>query len=394
MKFRLVHYALKNRSVIKWFTIAVLVISIVIVIFSERQYRTEALLMPPERGGMEGLLTSWISSRGMNLPSMVLPQSAGASSAAILVDILESRRLAEMIIRPLRLKEEFKVTTMQEAVQVLHNTTSVSVYESGLIKLSVEYKDPGLASRIAGRYISGLDSINYQLESSRASSTMDFISGQLKVYRQRLEKLRKQIAGFQEEHGIINFDKQVEGAIDVASNLRIRTALAGIEYNLLKEFATSDAVELESRRMEYNSLREQLRGIMKGDTTSGVFFPLGKMPELHRRYAAMQRDLEVAERVYSVLLQRYEQAGIEKARNTPSIQVIDQPVVPAKPAGIPQWGIILILTAGGWLWISILVMCWGWVSMSDKSPEDQKALDESLEIIKSEVDRLRKLFRI
>ena len=67
----------------------------------------------------------------------------------------------------------------------------------------------------------------------------------------------------------------------------------------------------------------QLDVMVQGDSSNAVFFPLGEMPVLYQEYAAMERDLAVTEEVYSYLLKRYEEAGVDRARNTPTAQVVE-----------------------------------------------------------------------
>ena len=69
--------------------------------------------MPPLEEGMEGLLGAWMAK--MNLPAMVLPMAAGSTTAALLVDILESRRLGEMVIESVDLIDWYKADSLDEA---------------------------------------------------------------------------------------------------------------------------------------------------------------------------------------------------------------------------------------------------------------------------------------
>jgi uncharacterized protein involved in exopolysaccharide biosynthesis len=392
MFFRILNYVVRQRKIIGRVTLAFFLVALIYVLVSGHRYETRALLLPPVEEGGEGFLSAWMAK--LNLPSAIAPGSAGSTSAAILGDILSSRRLGEMVIDKLSLKEHFKTKSLDEALQELASRTNTSVTETGLIRLSVADRDPAYAMKIAEAYITGLDSLNRFLQSSRAGQKREFISAQLGEYRARLQKVRHEIAVFQEKHNIVDFDEQVRGAIDVAADLKVRTVLAGIERDLVQEFTLGSALELKRKNAEYDELNRQLANIMNGDSAGSVFIPLKQMPDLVQRYASLQRDLEVDERVFSYLLERYEEAGIEKARTTPVVQVVDAPMLPEKPAGLPKWLVVLIVTAVGFLWGIAIVGCWGWVRGREKSSDEERALADLDATVRSDIGWLRKRLKL
>lgn len=392
MGFQTLRYILFKRKVVLWVTVAFFLTGLVIALLAKGTYETRALLMPPLEEGGEGLLAAWMAQ--LNLPSMVSPMAAGSATAAILVDILKSRSLAEMIIGYLDLMERYDAGSMDDAVRVLAGQTSITTSTTGLITLRVRDEEPTMAREIARYYIAGLDSLNRRLQFSRAEQTMAFIDGQITRYQVRLEQLRADIAAFQREHGVVDFEEQVRGAINIAASLKVRAIIAGIELDLLREFTKEDAGELQRKEAEHRNLTEQLGRIMEGDTSEAVFVPLRKLPALNQQYAAMQRDLEVNERVYSFLRERYEESGIDRARTTPSVQVVDQPYLPQKPAGLPRWSIVLIVTTIGFAWITTVLAWWGWVSVKRRTSEEARAFEEVVAITKSDLGRIRRFFRL
>ncbi|UCF05142.1 MAG: hypothetical protein JSV33_14685 [bacterium] len=392
MGFRLLHFVILKRRPILLVTFLFFFVSLLYALIADRKYETKALLLPPFEEGGEGLLTAWMAQ--LNLPSVVIPATGGSTSAAILADIIESRRLGEMIVRTLGLKKRYDADTVEEAVGELHSRTRISVTKTGLIRLKVRDEEPEMAVRIARYYIEGLDTLNHYLQFTRAANTIGFISEQIVKYRQQLDAVREEISRFQHEYGIVDFEEQVRGAIDVAADIKVRTTITKIELDLLREFARRDAVELLRKEAEYQNYLQELNKIMEGDTAEAVFVPLRQLPELYQQYATMERDLEVNERVYSFLREQYEEAGIEKARNTPTVQVIDEPNLPEKPAGFPRWAIVIVSTAIGFVWSAVLVAWWGWVGMRTRDEDESNALSELIEIATNDLRRLRKLLRL
>jgi tyrosine-protein kinase Etk/Wzc len=263
-----------------------------------------------------------------------------------------------------------------------------------MITLKVSDRDPETARAIALVYIAGLDSINRRLQFSRAEATMRFTAAQIDTFRRRLDRSRAHLAAFQSEHGIINVDEQVRGAIDVATALEIKAAVAAIERDMIKEFALENTKELRKKELELENINRQIESIMSGSEGSTAFVPLRKLPALSQQYAALQRDLAVDERVYSFLLEKYEESGIERARTTPSVQVVDPPNLPVKRSGIPRWAVVLIAAAAGAVWISAVLLWWSWFTSRKRDSADEAALQHVMATARDDVRRLRARLRL
>jgi uncharacterized protein involved in exopolysaccharide biosynthesis len=202
------------------------------------------------------------------------------------------------------------------------------------------------------------------------------------------------MAEFQAQHGIIDFEAQIKGAIEVAAGLKVKAALAEIELELLRDFATRDALELKRMEAEFKGLNDQLRNLAYGDSAAAVFIPLLRMPGLTQEYASLRRDLDVNEKVYSFLMQRYEESGIDRARNTPSIQVVDIPRLPDRRAGLQPWAIVLLAALAGFIWICLVLAWWGWLSLSEREDGEEKAFRGVVDVVGEDLKSLRRFLRI
>jgi uncharacterized protein involved in exopolysaccharide biosynthesis len=391
MFFLLLSRIVRRRAIVAWVTLASFLAAFVLVLVSGNMYESRALLLPPVEEGSEGVLSAWMTK--LNLPAIVAPSSAGSTSATILSDLIGSRRLGEMIVHSLSLREHFKTESLDDALSALSARTSTSVTGAGLIHLSVRDKDPEYALRIAGAYIAGLDSLSRFLQYSRAEQTREFMAAQLATYRDRIGKARREIAAFQGKHNIVDIDEQVRGAIGIAADLKVKAVLAGIERDLIREYSYANSLELKRKNAEYEGLMRQLENIMRGDSSSAVFIPLDRMPGLVQSHARMERDLEVNERVYAYLLERYEEAGMDKARTTPVVQVVDEPNLPEKPSGRPKWLIVLAMTAIGFVWIVAAVLWWDWMREREKSSDEMRAFAELQASVQSDLGWLRRKLR-
>jgi uncharacterized protein involved in exopolysaccharide biosynthesis len=391
MGFRLFDYLIKRRRTILVSAIVFAVAGLLYVLIADPVYESRAMLMPPMEEGGEGLLTAWMAS--MSLPSMIAPMSGGSMSAAVMVDILGGRGLSEKVVSDLGLVEWYRAGNMDDAVRKLRGSVSAGASQVGIITLKAHDRDPLMAMKIASHHIAGLDSINQMLTQERAEGIMEFTSRQIEMYRLRLVEARARIAAFQEEHGIISFDEQIRGAVDVASALRIRAAITAIQIEILREFSRDEATDLNKKELELRNINRQLGRIMQGDTTRSVFLSLEKLPALHQEYAALQRDLEVNERVYSFLLQKHEESGIDLARTTSSVQVVDPPGIPEERSGLPRWAIVLLAFAAGGGWMVLVLSWWGWTSMKERTGEEDEAFRSVVAQVSSDFSEIRRRLR-
>ena len=392
MGFRLLDFLIKRRRTILTAAVVFAVAGSLYVLIADPVYESRTMLMPPMEEGGEGLLSAWMAT--MNLPSMIAPMSGGSMSAAVMTDILNSRGVAEKVVTDLGLMDWYRADTMDDAVRKLRGSISTAASQVGIITLKARDRDPVMAMNIAVSHIAALDSINRSLLIERAQGTLEFTRKQIESYRLRLVESRVQIAAFQEEHGIISFEEQVRGAMDVASALKIRAAITAIHIDILREFSRDDAIELNKRRLELKNINSQIELIVRGDSSQTVFPSLEKLPALHQEYAALKRDLEVNERVYSFLLQKHEESGIDLARTTASVQVVDAPRVPEKRAGLPRLAFILAAFVVGGAWMSIVLAWWGWTSMKERSGEEDEAFRSVVDQVGHDISEIRRRLRI
>ncbi len=392
MGFRLLDYLIKRRRTILAAAVVFAVAGSLYILIADSVYESRTMLMPPMKEGGEGLLTAWMAT--MNLPSMIAPMTGGSMSAAVMMDILNSRGIAEKVVTDLDLQDWYKAATMEDAVGRLKGSVSTGASQVGIITLKARDRDPVMAMRIAASHVAALDSVNHSLLDERAEGTLEFTRKQIVAYKLRLVESRAQIAAFQEEHGIISFEEQVRGAMDVASALKIRAALTAIQIDILSEFSRDDAIELNKKRIELRNINKQLRIIVTGDSSMTVFPSLEKLPALQQEYAALKRDLEVNERVYSFLLQKHEESGIDLARTTSSVQIVDAPRIPEKRSGIPRWAFILTAFAAGGVWMSIVLAWWGWTTMKEKSGEEDEAFRSIVDQAGRDLSEIRRRLRI
>ncbi len=84
-------------------------------------------------------------------------------------------------------------------------------------------------------------------------------------------------------------------------------------------------------------LDKQNRRLSTGQATGKRVFLENRLKEIEAKLSksdnTLSREVETQEKVYQILVEQYEMAKIEEARNMPTIQVLDPPIVPERPVG-------------------------------------------------------------
>lgn len=116
---------------------------------------------------------------------------------------------------------------------------------------------------------------------------------------------------------------------------------AQIVQALLRQLEDATGVE-RRRRMEAEreftatQLADQRRSLESGERALQQFLErnrnYGNSPQLSLEAERLRRAVTLEQQVYISLAQAAAQAGIEAARNTPRIRILEQPVVPSLPA--------------------------------------------------------------
>jgi hypothetical protein len=96
------------------------------------------------------------------------------------------------------------------------------------------------------------------------------------------------------------------------------------------------------------------------------------LPLLGVRWADLYRETKIQETVYEMLTQQYEMSKIQEAKETPTVKVLDEAMVPEKKASPPRLVIMII----GTLFAFSLASAWilahaGWERMDPQDPRRQ-----------------------
>ncbi|UCE34099.1 MAG: hypothetical protein JSV40_13025 [Deltaproteobacteria bacterium] len=327
----------KRWKIIAWiFGVAVVTAGIVSLLMTPI-YRATTTLMPVESSG------SQVSAALRNLTSLPfvggMVPSIGGASADKLVAVLESRTVAEDVIRSLDLIKLFfqedrdEPPTLQDAVRLLtEELTEVTSDKKGLISVSVEHKDPELAADIANHYTVALQDFLKENALSMAKRNRIFIEKQLNKVKEELREAEEAMKRFQTSKKIVAMDAQTEAAIRALADLRAQITAREVQLGVMKQFSTASNPDVLRLEDELRELKKQLSILeSKGANPETNALPsLSEVPSIGLEYVRLKRRALTQEKVFELMTQQYEIAKIDEAKEDIAFQIIDRAIAPEK----------------------------------------------------------------
>jgi len=380
----------RRRRLIAGIVVAAAVASVAVSLAWPKSWRATVTLLPPERrmdnpmfipGSFEGL---GASLRGISLRHVATPTD-------IFIAILDSRNVAEALVRRFGLQEEYGVGSLQKATQRLQKSTDLLVTQDGTIRIAAVAASPQGAADLANAYVEELDRVNRSLAGAQAVAIREFIETELDEARGRLATAEEALRDFQEEHGAIEISEQAKAMIAAAAEIRARILGAEVELGVLQRTrvgshpevvqAKEYLAELRLRLAEVEGRGEPIVSVETGDgepepTRPEVFPPLSRVPSLALQWGRLFRELKTEEAVLGLLTEQFHRARIEEKRSLPTVRILD-PAVPPERRWRPRRSILCIAgTAGGFALAVMLAFGLELAQRIRNDPERYAALHE------------------
>lgn len=343
----------RRLIIINFFIVALL--TAVYSLIMPKTFSAATVVMPPTEG------SSLLSSLTANLPVAGLLGGLGGVSdeTNTIIAILKSRSIAENTIKQFGLSEKYEAEDMEEAIRTFRNNVDVSVNNEGMIEIIVsadteyladeekENEARTLCADMANFMVAELNRINTELQTRQAKFNRIFIEKRYEQNKLDLKEAENAIRNFGEKYGMISLPDQVSAAIQAAAEIESQIAVKEVELQAMKSTLYSGHPEIRKKEIELRELRKKLEemkfGSLQQDTLP-IFPTFAEAPELGIKYLQLRRDLEVQNKIFEFLTQQYEQAKIQEARDTPTVQVLDAATPPIKRAKPKRF--LLVLLAG------------------------------------------------
>lgn len=332
------------------------------------EYKSEASVLPPKQGDSGGGLSSFLQS--VSGGGIVLGGLGQTNQTQIFSEILQSRSMAEYVIKKCKLKEnpDFSKMSDEQLLDLVKNIFVIDINRSGLLVISgtaktgyfansaEKLKASKLSADLTNAAIEALDMIVRNRSVSNAKQSRIYIEKALSDFRLKLDSIEQKLEKFQKENKVIKIEEQTEALVKQAIDIGSELAKAETDLNLAKREYSANSSVLKQMEANVRFLREQYSKVQSGGISAGDEFsiPFNSIPSLARIYANLIRDRKIYEQVILYLETQRHQEAIQESRDVPVVEVLDK-AYPPESQSAPSKKLMFIL---GFFLSLIIVLSW------------------------------------
>lgn len=293
------------------------VVAMIYVLLAPLQYTAHATLMPQERTS-GGLLSAMAAGMGgalgdlAGLGGLAGGLGLGGLDVSLQEGVLKSERLADLVEAEFNLSERYRVQKREERLRAWYARLSVDIDDNGLLVMGFRDKDPEFAARVVSRLIEHLDAFNRETRSNLGRRTREFVEQRLVETSARLAEAEQQLVAFQSENQGLALSPSAEAVVEAGAGVLAERMKLETETQVLRNYLSPESPAVRSKEAEMRALDAEL----------------GRLPALGSELARLLRERRVVERTYAFLTAQLEEARLEEARNTTTLDVLDPPVAP------------------------------------------------------------------
>lgn len=233
-----------------------------------------------------------------------------------------------IFIRELRARPgtEFYVTrfTRQQVLKRLSENLTVKEQgkQSGVIGISAL----GPTAQFAAQVINSIEDAylrqNVERRSAEAQHSLEFLQKQLPQLKDQVNTAQASLNAYQMAHGSIDVTKETSLVLQHSVDLEAgRLQLAQQREEAIQRFTPNHPV--------IKALDDQIRSIQSEQEKQKS--QVDKLPTTQQEILGLMRDLDVADQLYTDLLNTVQQLQVAKAGTVGNVRIVDYALVPAEP---------------------------------------------------------------
>ena len=345
----------ENRRFLSRAAAGGLLAATIIAFLIPKQFESTTRLMPPDDQAGTGLaLFAAIAGKANGGLGNLATDALGLkSTGALFAAILKSRTVEDNLVNKFDLKKVYWTRHQDSARQKLAaNTEIFEDRKSGIITITVSDRSPQRAAEMAQEYVTGLNAVVSQLNTSSAHRERVFLEERLQQVQRDLEVAEKDFSEFANKTGAIDIKEQGKAMVGAAAMLQGQLIAAKSELEGLRQIYSENNVRIRSLNARVTELRAQLEKVggkedvgeeaTNQENSNSLYPSIRKLPLLGVSYADLYRRTKVQEIVFETLTQQYELAKVGEAKETPTVKVLDPPNVPEQKSYPPRLTIMLL----------------------------------------------------
>lgn len=329
----------QRKLLVRNFVIASLIF-VGISLLMPKTYKATTTLMPPVSDLNMGMLGMAMASS----PLSAFMGNGGNSETMSTISILQSRTLAERTVDNFNLMDYYDVEKKEEALKIFSESSAIGIDDEGTIRVEFYLSTTWFSSKendvitknlvadICNYMAQELDSLNTQLKTEQARFNRLFIEERYMQNKEDLRIAEEQMREFQKKYNMVALAEQTSATIEAAATVQAQIIAGEVKIQTMLNSLNADNPELRSLQKEVETLNEKLVDLEEGRHISEIFPGFKSVPDLGVAYGRLLREIEIQNTIFTFLTQQYEEAKIQEAKDTPTVQVLDPAVAPWKKA--------------------------------------------------------------
>jgi len=293
------------------------------------------------------------------------------------VGMLQSRTVEDAMVRHFGLMQEYHARYLSDARMAFENHVTVDGSgKDGLIRISVEDRNPQNAADIANGYVDQFRNLSQHLAITEASQRRLFFEQELEQAKDNLANAEEALKQTEQTTGVIQPDSQARALIDSAESLRAQITAREVQIQGMQTYATAENSQLMQAQRELEGMRAQLAklGGTEDNPAGELIVPKGLVPEASLEYVRKLRDVKYNETIFDILARQFEAAKLDEAKEGALIQVVDPAVTPDRKSSPKRTRNVLVASVCGFL----LGILWAFMAKAlenaQNNPEDHERL--------------------
>ena len=271
---------LEHKRFIVRFVLAAVVLSTILAFVLPVRYEGKVVLLPPQQNSSiaSSLLGQLGGLGGLGSLASLAGGSLGLKNPAdMYVALLTSRTVEDAMIRRFGLMQEYHEKRMVDTRKELERrTTAIAGTKDGLIRLTIEDKDPKRAAELANAYVEEFRKLSESLAITEAARRRLFFQQQLQLAKDNLTGAENAMTKTQQSTGVLEIDSQARALIESAAILRGQVAAKQVQIEGMRSFAAEDNPELILAKQELAALQSQLQRVAGSQSDTGSDINLSK----------------------------------------------------------------------------------------------------------------------
>jgi uncharacterized protein involved in exopolysaccharide biosynthesis len=342
-----------------------LLLALLIAIVIPNRYTSTVRLMPPDQEsgmgmGMLAMLAGKATASLGSLGGLGQELLGLKTNGDLFIGILRSRTVENAIVNKFDLRKVYGDKRWETARKDLESHTTVSQdRKSGILTIDVSDRSSRRAQEIAEEYVTQLNLVVINLNTSSAHRERVFLEERLKGVDQDLNLAQRNFSQFASKNTTIDIQSQGKAMIEAGAMLAGQLVAAQTELEGLRQIYADGNVRVREAQARVEELQRQLQklgGTPGSNSPTGfdskatasdskaLFPPIRELPLLGVTYADLFRQVKTQEAIFEFLTQQYELAKVQEAKETPSVKVLDIADLPEKKSFPPRAAIVIIGT--------------------------------------------------